>query len=90
MTSEQESYASNKARVAPLEQRKSKIRELNDALRTNLRGGLITMTPGVKDLGVASVAAIVNAVREFNTFDTGNDPYGEHEFGAVDVAGKRI
>ena len=32
---------------------------------------------------------ILTAVREFGVFTPDNDPHGEHDFGAVEVAGHR-
>lgn len=58
------------------------IRLLNDQLRTTGTGGAIVISRGVAALGPAAVAAIQAAVRAFDTFGAGNDPYGEHDFGS--------
>jgi uncharacterized protein DUF3768 len=34
--------------------------------------------------------AVRQAVRDFDTFTEENDPYGEHDFGALDFDGKRF
>ncbi len=66
------------------------IRTLNDALRTTFTGGQIMLTHGIQSLGGDAVAAILSKVRSFNRFNEDNDPYGEHDFGAVDHAGNKV
>jgi hypothetical protein len=70
----------------PTRQR-DRIRMLNDQLRRHHRGGMIVVSSGIQALGAATVRAIDDAVSSFDDFDPGNDPYGEHDFGAVTVAG---
>lgn len=48
------------------------------------------MTAGIVAMGAEKQEAIIAAVRVFSDFDTDNDPWGEHDFGAVEVAGERI
>jgi len=57
-----------------------KIRQLNDLLRTTLRGGRIAITPGVMALG--DLPTILKQLREFSDFNEGNDPHKERDFGA--------
>jgi hypothetical protein len=66
------------------------IRDLNDAFRTSLTGGVVLMTSGVIALGPEAQARILAAVRAFNDFSTDNDPWAEHDFGAVEVDGERV
>jgi hypothetical protein len=66
------------------------IRELNDQLRQSLRGGVLVMTAGVIALGQARQLKILEAIAKFDTFNEGNDPYGEHDFGALEVEGERL
>lgn len=66
------------------------IQKLNDEFRRTGRGGRVMMTSGIERLGPATVKSIVDAIRAFDTFDEGNDPHGEHDFGALDVNGNRI
>ncbi len=68
----------------------SRIRELNDALRRSLTGGVLMMTRGVIALGLARQLRILEAVAAFDGFDPDNDPYGEHDVGALQVEGDRI
>ena len=68
----------------------SPIRALNDAFRRSLTGGVLMMTRGVIALGLTRQLRILEAVAAFDAFDSDNDPYGEHDFGALEVEGKRI
>jgi Protein of unknown function (DUF3768) len=70
--------------------RTAKIRELNDALRCEQRGGEILLTPGVNELGLEALAQVLAAVASFDAFTEGDDPYGEHDFGAFDLDGTRF
>jgi Protein of unknown function (DUF3768) len=71
-----------------------RIRALNDEMRT---AGPLTQsanrwvfTAGVLALGDNEAAAAVERVMDFAEFDDDNDPYGEHDFGAFDLAGQRL
>jgi len=66
------------------------IRRLNDPLRQSLRGGLVVMTAGVRALSEARQLEILTAVANFDRFDADNDPYGEHDFGAVELGPDRL
>ncbi|ANL87105.1 DUF3768 domain-containing protein [Rhizobium phaseoli] len=68
----------------------ARIRELNDELRTKGRalngrivamGGLVNDTPEKRH---QVFAAVVN----YDAWTTGDDPYGEHDFGKVIVDGE--
>jgi hypothetical protein len=63
---------------------------LNDHLRESLAGGVLVMTAGVIALGHARQLNILQAVAAFNAFDESNDPYGEHDFGALEIEGERL
>jgi hypothetical protein len=64
----------------------TQIAQLNDMFR---KGGFgVMVTKGVRELGDA--AGIMKAVREFNDFSEDNDPYGEHDFGTIAWAGKKL
>ncbi len=64
------------------------IAQLNDALRKDWIGGSVVMTSGVANHPAKE--EIIAAVRAFDDFTEGDDPYGEHDFGALDVAGERV
>jgi hypothetical protein len=72
------------------QEKKARIRELNDQLRRTLTGGRIMMTSGVEALGPLVVAQLLDRLRQYDQFDEGNDPYGEHDFGAFDHDGQRF
>jgi hypothetical protein len=68
-----------------------RVRELNDAFRTRCEGaGTVLMTRGLAELGHDQMIRIVEAVRAFDHFTEDNDPYGEHDFGALEIDGERI
>ena len=68
----------------------SKIAELNDKLRQTGEGGRVVMTSGVAAMGSDFIRSAVEAVRTFSTFTEDNDPYGEHDFGIVEVVGETL
>ncbi|MHA6298743.1 DUF3768 domain-containing protein [Devosia sp. CAU 1758] len=67
-----------------------RIRCLNDRLRAHLIGGQIMITHGVQVLGPEFRIACLRAVQAFTSFEEDDDPYGEHDFGAVTVMGQRV
>lgn len=67
------------------------IRELNDRFRREgLGSGSVMVTSGVQAHGTDFVLKAVKAVRSFDQFSDENDPWGEHDFGAVEVDGERV
>lgn len=68
----------------------AKIRELNDRFRQTLQGGTILFTAGVNALSFEQKDRIIAAIREFDAFDAGNDPWHLHDFGEVEIDGQRI
>lgn len=87
-SSDQENCAQNPAqKVAST---KLSISQLNDNLRRDWVGGRVAWTAGVEQLGIDTIIKIFEAVNEFDAFTPDNDPYGEHDLGAVEIAGQRI
>ncbi len=70
--------------------RAAAIRALNDHFRQTLQGGTVLMTAGIVALGNEAQARIIAAVQAFDTFDESNDPWHEHDFGALDCEGERV
>jgi hypothetical protein len=68
----------------------ARIRELNDLLRRYGKGGDVYLTRSVRDRGDDFSERARRAVANFEAFSEDNDPYGEHDFGAVMVDGKRV
>lgn len=70
--------------------RTERIRQLNDAFRGAFVGGVVTITAGFEQLDPKLRAEFLRRIRDFNSFDEGNDPHAEHDFGSVDVADTRV
>jgi len=69
----------------------AKTRELNDRFRTHGEGnGSVMLTAGVQALGTQKVAMIMSTIRCFDTFTPEQDPWEEHDFGVLNVAGHKI
>lgn len=66
-------------------QRTARIRALNDHLRTTGLGGKTMLTRAVAELPPPVLGALLTAVRSFDGFTADNDPWGEHDFGSVQV-----
>ena len=64
-----------------------KIQVLNDRFRQTFNGGKVLMTSGVSELPLSEQITLMNLVRTFNEFNGNNDPYGEHDFGKIDLNG---
>ncbi len=64
-------------------EKRARIRELNDQLRTTFTGGAVIMSAGVAAIPVEERSAALQALRAFNRFDGDNDPWGEQDFGEV-------
>jgi hypothetical protein len=69
---------------------RSPIARLNDAFRQLPVDGRLAVTAGVIALGQGAVSDILLAVASFDAFTPDNDPYDEHDFGAVEWNGSRM
>lgn len=66
------------------------IADQNDRFRRSWGGdatvpGQIVMTCGVAALGDAAVLCLIATVRIFDAFTEDNDPWGQHDFGIVEI-----
>lgn len=79
------------------ENRSTRIAEQNDQFRKGIGlllakeeeviPGTALITAGINALSIPLQLAISARVREFNNFTPDNDPYGEHDFGVIQVEG---
>ena len=74
----------------PLDARSLAIRTFNDRFRQTFQGGRVVATAGIMALDDAARQRIFIAVRAFDAFDEGNDPWGEHDFGSLDVGDQKV
>lgn len=79
----------NKARTSAQAQ-SNRVRNLNDGFRHTLSGGRVMLTEGVAALGPDAAAEVLALVRTSDAFSSDNDPYCEHDFGAVVYEGQQI
>ena len=68
------------------------IAEINDRFRKAVflkpqRNGRLLLTPGVVDMPDKQLKSVATAIINYTDFDGDNDPYQEHDFGAVDIHG---
>ena len=68
---------------------KERIRQLNDRLRCEHRGGIVVMTEGVRSRGASFICALDLALSAV-TFDPANDPYEEHDFASLHCKGEAV
>ncbi|MGV7222178.1 MAG: DUF3768 domain-containing protein [Nitrospinales bacterium] len=70
---------------------RNRIAELNDLCRTALGvGGRFLQTPGICGLSQTEQSRIRELVELYDDFNKDNDPYGEHDFGAIEHNGEKI
>jgi hypothetical protein len=68
----------------------TRIRFLNDLLRSTGTCGRIVLTRGIAVLSKREQSDIAWKVRAFDAFTQDNDPHGEHDFGAFTLDGREI
>jgi hypothetical protein len=66
---------------------RAKVRTLNDKFRRTFYGGIVVMTAGVAALENDVRLAVLQKVKDFDAFDDGNDPWGEHDFVSIEHDG---
>jgi Protein of unknown function (DUF3768) len=65
------------------------IANQNDCFRQSNTGGEIHLSHIVSTLPARDIIAIRLMVTAFDNFTPDNDPYGEHDFGSVELHGER-
>jgi Protein of unknown function (DUF3768) len=74
-----------------METRTQTIGRLNDELRKGKSpNGKTVITSGIQSSGAIDVAKLVQAIAAFDQFNSDIDPYGEHDFGAIDFGQHRV
>jgi hypothetical protein len=71
-----------------MHEKTTRIRELNDALRTTLAGGIVVTTDSVKALPAMVQANALVLMAQFDAFGPENDPHGTHDFGNFVFCGR--
>ena len=66
------------------------ICQMNDQLRRYGLGGRVVITAGIAALADDDRALVLSAVRDFDAFNTDNDPYGEHDCATVEIGDHRV
>ena len=66
----------------------ARIAALNDRARRTFMECRVIITAGVQALG--NVDAVLRQVQVFEAFTPDNDPYAEHDFGAIRYQGQTI
>ena len=61
---------------------------LNDLARVTLTNCRVVITAGIAALN--DLDTIMAKVQAFNDFNERNDPYGEHDFGAIEHDGQTV
>ena len=68
----------------------SRIRELNDQFRSTFIGGAVLITAAFESLPIALRSKVLRRVREYDQFDSDNDPYLEHDMAFFEEAGEKF
>lgn len=70
--------------------KKARIRELNDELRTKgySRNGKIVAMGALAQNGEAKQIRVVLGASSHTDWNSGDDPYGEHDFGKFEIEGE--
>jgi uncharacterized protein DUF3768 len=67
-----------------------RIRYLNDQFRRTFTGGRVVVSAGVAALPNNVKANALAKVREFDGFNSDNDPHGEHDFAGFELNGEKF
>lgn len=64
------------------------IAYLNDVARISFIGCRVVITQGIASMD--DLDGLYAKVRAFDDFSKSNDPYGEHDFGAIEHEGRQV
>jgi hypothetical protein len=67
----------------------ARIRALNDTFRQTFIGGKVLLTCSVNLLPEQDKVELLRKVQAFDGFGQSNDPHGEHDILAIEVAGDK-
>lgn len=70
-------------------ERRNELAFHNDHLRRFGLGGRVVATQGVISLSETTRSQLMQAIVTFTAFDQDNDPYGERDFGLVELEGQK-
>jgi hypothetical protein len=73
-----------------IEPNSAAIAKLNDHARQTFTGCRALITRGISELEPDLINQIMSAVQSFDQFTADNDPYEEHDFGRIIVAGLTV
>jgi len=73
-----------------MDEKMSRIRELNDATRRNIFQERAFITTGVAALGPKLVSQIMTTVMTFDNFSHATDPHQNHDLGAFEADGHLV
>ena len=72
------------------ESQTTRIRRLNDHARRTFTGAAVMVTASFHSLGTHQKSRVLERVRRFDSFETGNDPYHEHDMAFFEEGGMRF
>ena len=73
-----------------IEPNSAAIAKLNDHARQTFTGCRVLITRGISELEPDLINQFMSAVQSFDQFTADNDPYEEHDFGRIIVAGLTV
>lgn len=88
--SDENSFSQNEEQTINTEGHTQRICELNDRFRQTGNGGRQLITSGIQEMGLLETMTIRQLVADYDAFCEDNDPYGEHDFGALTYQGQKV
>ncbi|CAN1213584.1 DUF3768 domain-containing protein [Tumidithrix helvetica PCC 7403] len=65
----------------------NKIAELNDRFRKDFSLGMLQLSNRVSAMDASKLTALTEAIANFDNFTQDNDPWGERDFGSIELEG---